>query len=135
MDKVSQPHDHSEQSISELMRELNEHSVALLRDELALARMETREALAQSRVIAGWIGAAAAPAAVALVCVALGATAALANWMPVWAAAFLCAAVLGAVAAAFAATARRRLHALGNPLPRTTRTLREGGAWLKEEAS
>jgi putative superfamily III holin-X len=123
----------NDQSTMSLVQRVIDDARELFREEVALARAEIREEASAWAAAAGSMAAGGAVLAAAalfvLVAVALGA-AALFRW-PDWAG-FLLVGVLLAVAGAVAFKAGRARARRILTLPRTTETVKETSAWIKD---
>ena len=133
MDPQVAPHD----SISSLVRGILMDLRTLVREEIALARVEIREQAGRARMAAMSFGIAAAAilfgGTFLLIAMATG-IAELLNW-PVWAG-FLVVALLLSVAGAVAlASGRRQLRSI-HPVPaETVSTLKENSEWIAKRLS
>ncbi|MFW5875801.1 MAG: phage holin family protein [Myxococcota bacterium] len=124
----------AERSLGELLREMNEHSRELVRQEIELAKRETRDNADRLRRGITWSSMATAPALVALICLALAGIYALGNVLPGWAAALVIAAVLLLAAASLGWLGYRRLRRVEMP-PRTGEALEKDQRWAREKLS
>lgn len=124
----------AERSLGELLREMNEHSRDLVRQEIELAKRETRDNTNRLQRGITWSGAATAPALVALICLALAGIYALGDVIPGWAAALVIAAVLLLAAGLLGWLGYRRLRHVEVP-PRTGKALRKDQQWAQEKLS
>jgi hypothetical protein len=117
--------DVSEASLGELVGNLSESTTKLLRQEVALARAETKQELAVAGRGAGMLAGAGVAALLALIMLSLAAVDLLSNWMdPGWAY-LLVFAVWAVIGAILAAQGRKALKQV-NPVPeRTQETIRE----------
>lgn len=117
--------DVSQASLGELVGNLSESTTKLLRQEVALARAETKQELAVAGRGAGMLAAAGVAALLALIMLSMAAVDVLISWMdPTWAYLIVFAvwAVIGAV---LAAQGRKQLKQV-NPVPeRTQESIRE----------
>lgn len=120
-----------ERSLGELLRELNEHSRRMIHQEVDLAKTEIRENLERSKRGGIWLGAAAVPALVGIVCLALALTHGLGGPWPDWGAALFWAGVMLLVAGGMAFMGKRHIDRVETPpTPRAGKTLRETGQRL-----
>jgi hypothetical protein len=134
-----------QRSSVQLVKDLTEQASTLVRQELELVKLELHEnvELAKAELMekgkqAGVGGAALAGAGVAgllglgtlTACLVL----ALNGAMPSWAAALIVAAMWALIAAPLALYGRRRIKAIGSPVPtKTVESVKEDVAWLKEQ--
>lgn len=113
-------------SVSSLVRGTLDDVRELIREELALARVELRQELGKATTAGVRFGVGGAAllfaATFVLVAMALG-LAALLNW-PAWAGFGIVAALLGIAGAVFMSSARRSIRSVA-PLPRTVHTIKE----------
>jgi hypothetical protein len=120
-----------ERSLGELLRELNDQSRDLIRQEMELAKTELQENLQRAKRGGMWLGAATVPALVGIVCLALGLTHGLGQAMADWGSAFVWAFVMFGAAAGLAFAGKKQLDRVEvPPAPRTAETLRETGQSL-----
>jgi uncharacterized membrane protein YqjE len=124
-----------DKSLPELMAAMTTDLSTLMRKEVALAKLETKEELSQAAKAGGLLAGGALAAHLALLFVSLAVAWLLDNWMPTEVA-FLIVAVLYAIAAAvMASTGRQRLRQV-NPVPeQTVETLKEDVQWAKAQKS
>ncbi|MEE6261973.1 phage holin family protein [Plantactinospora sonchi] len=110
----------AEQSTAELVQRATEQLSRLVRDELALARIELAEKGRQAGIGAGLFGGAGVLALCGLGVLAAAAVLALALVLPGWAAALVVAGALFLVAGMVALTGRRRMRRAVPPVPMAT---------------
>jgi uncharacterized membrane protein YqjE len=128
-------HDRRDDSVAELVKDLTRDVSQLVREEIALARVEMTEKGKQAGVGVGMLSGAAAFALAAL-----GGTMAtmiilLDLVMPLWLAALITTAVYGAVAAVLAMRGREELKEAGTPVPERARdSVKEDIQWAKTRA-
>jgi Putative Actinobacterial Holin-X, holin superfamily III len=124
------------ESIPVLIRSVMEDARALIRQEIALARVEIREEASKVRTVGIAFGAAAITGliAVVLLCVALGGAIAYALSWPTWAGDGVVAILLAATATGCATMGRSRLSTI-SALPKTTATMRENMAWIQGKSN
>ncbi|MFI7497037.1 phage holin family protein [Streptomyces sp. NPDC049687] len=115
---VTQPAGH--RTVGELVGQATEQLSRLVRQELALAKVELAEKGRRAGRGGGMLGAAGAFAYAGLLALAGTAVAALSLTLPVWAAALIVTAVLFAIAAVLAATGRAQLRRAAPPTPEET---------------
>lgn len=125
----------SPRSVADLLADLADQTGTLIRQEIALAKAELREAL-------GGLGRGAAA-------IAIGAFFALCGWLVLlatavlalaivlapWLAALIVAVVMLAIGGVLVYLGKRRLERTSIVPRRTLRSLREDGAWVKEQLS
>ena len=123
-----------DRSLGELFGDLGRDLSGLVRDEMELARTETRQEIRR----AGQAGTSFAAAAVAGLLTLMFLSAALAWLLEQWinrALAFLIVALVWAVVAAVAVSAGRKRAQQIEPVPTTVETLKEDVEWLKQQKS
>jgi hypothetical protein len=125
------------ESIGDLVKGILGDIRQLIRDEIALARVEVREQASRARLAAMALGTAALAllfgGTFLLVAVATG-LADLLDW-PVWAGFLAVGVLLGVVGAVMLATGRSRLRAV-HPVPeQTVETLKENSEWIAKRLS
>ena len=120
------------ESIPALIRGVMEDARQLIRQEIALARVEIREEASKVQTAGIAFGAAAITGliAVVLLCVALGGAIAYALSWPTWAGYGVVAILLAATAIGCVTMGRSRLSTV-SALPNTTATVRENMAWIQ----
>ncbi len=125
----------ADRPIGELLRELGDEISTLVRQEIALAKVEIAEKTKPAIASAGMFGGTAllslgAFGALTAFLIALGAT-----WMPVWASALIVTVVYGAVAYVLAQTGKKKLHEAAPLIPeQTAQTVKEDIEWAKTRA-
>lgn len=119
----------SDMSTRDLTMQLGGQMSRLVREEIALARAEIFADARQAVMGGGLLSGSAAAGHTAWLAMAVGAGAALALVLPVWAAALVVAGVLAAVAGVLALLGRRRLRRR-TPLRMTMQSVREDFAEL-----
>jgi uncharacterized membrane protein YqjE len=107
-------------SVGELVGQATEQLSRLVRQEVALAKVELAEKGKRVGRGGGMLGAAGAIAYVGLFALAGTATAALSLALPVWAAALIVTALLFAIAGVLAMTGRAQLRRAAPPTPEQT---------------
>jgi F0F1-type ATP synthase assembly protein I len=123
-----------ERSLGDLFSEMTSELSTLFRQEIELAKTETREEAAKVGKASAMLGAAAIGALLALVFVSAALAWLLDHWMDV-ALAFLIVGLIWAIAAGVLVTAgRSRLKAV-QPLPETARSIKEDVEWAKAQRS
>ncbi|MEV5079166.1 phage holin family protein [Streptomyces sp. NPDC056159] len=106
-----------EHSVGELVHRATEQLSQLVRQEMALAKLELTEKGRRMGRGGGLLGAAGAVGYVGLIVLAGAATAALSLALPVWSAALIVAAVLFVVAGVLAVVGRAQLRRAAPPTP------------------
>ena len=129
------PPDVAERSFGELVGELSTDLSRLVRQEIALAKAETKEELTKAGQGAGMLGGAAIAALLMLLFLSLALMYALSNVMDVGWAALIVAVLWAVVGAALAAVGRSRLRQAAPPLQQTVETLKEDARWAKRQTS
>lgn len=126
-----------QESIGGLVKGILSDLRQLIRDEMALARVEMREQANRAKLAAGALGVGAVAllfgVTFLLVAVAIG-TADLLGW-PVWAGFLAVAVLLSLVGVVMLATGRKRLQSV-HPMPeQTVETLKENSEWIAKRLS
>ncbi|HYP12409.1 MAG TPA: phage holin family protein [Bryobacteraceae bacterium] len=124
--------DKQDRSIGELISELAGETATLVRQEVALAKVEFSQKAGQvGREVASLaIGGALAYAA--LLCLIAAAISLLAGVMPWWTAALIVGAIVGIVGAMMASKALAALRNINLAPQQTIETLKENAQWVKE---
>ena len=122
--------------IKALIQDVLSDARNLVRQEIALARVEAKEQAGEAKSIGITLAAAAvlALAGVVLVAAAIGAAAADLFGIPLWASYAGVALLLAAIAFALATYGRRRISAT-EVLPKTKASLRENIAWIQSKSN
>ena len=119
----------------ELMRELTDQTTALVRKEIALAKVELAEKGKKAGVGAGMFGAAALLGAGAFAAITACAILALATFLEGWLAALIVAAVYAAIAGVLAIRGKKQLKEAIPPVPeRAVDSMKEDLEWVKTRA-
>jgi uncharacterized membrane protein YqjE len=127
--------DVTERSVGELLGEVTGDLSKLMRQEVALAKVELKEEAVQAGKAGGLLGGAGAVGYLVLVFLSLALMFALDNVMPIGWAAVITAVVLGVVTAVLFVVGRNRLKQV-NPKPeQTVETLKEDVQWAKNRTS
>ena len=125
------------ESITGLVRGILMDLRQLIREEVALARVEIREQAGRAKLAAISLGAAAIALAFGgtflLIAIAVG-IADLLNW-PVWSGFLLLALLLGIAGMVMLATGRRRLRTVHAVPEQTVETLKENSEWIAKRLS
>jgi hypothetical protein len=120
---------------SELMRELTDQTSALVRKEIALAKVEITEKGKKAGVGAGMFGAAALFGAGAFAAITACAILALATFLDAWLAALIVAVVYLAIAGVLAMRGKKQVNEATPPLPqRAVDSTKEDLEWVKTRA-
>ena len=126
-----------QESIGDLVRGILRDLRQLIREELALARVEVREQASRAKLAAMALGVAAAALAFGvvflLVAIAVG-TADLFDW-PVWAGFLTVALLLSIGGMVMLAAGRRKLRSVHAMPEQTVQTLKENSAWIAKRLS
>ncbi len=126
----------ADSSVTAIVRGLLDDVRELFREEVALARAEVRQELANAKAAAVRFAIAAVLAAVGglfiLTFCALG-LASLLHW-PAWAGFIIVGVVLAIAGAALGLAGRKRLERVG-ALPKTTESVKENAEWIKSRTS
>jgi len=123
--------DDSPRSTGGMLRDVAMDVQELLRSEVRLAKAEVGEQADRVKSAAGLMGAAAAMALLAGICLVVGGIAVLARVMPVWAAALIMGFLLGAAGAVLYARGRDRLNDF-HAMPESLDCLKEDISWVKQ---
>jgi len=129
------PRDVADRSFGELIGELSGDLSRLVRKEIELAKVETKEELSKAGQGAGMFGGAAFAAWLTLLFLSLALMFALANTMDVGWAALIVAVLWAVVAGVLATLGRSRLKQATPPLQQTKETLKEDAQWAKRQSS
>lgn len=132
-DRATDVHDRREplqpdKSLGDLLGELTSDLGDLFRQEVALAKVEAREEIAEAGKASGMLAGAGVAAWLSLVMLSFAAAWLLSRAMATDLAFFIVGVVWAVAAALLATTGKRRLAAI-EPLPNTTRTLKEDLQW------
>jgi membrane protein len=122
----------ADRPLGELLRELGDEISALVRQEIALAKVEITEKAKPAVASAGMFGGTALFALGAFGALTTFLIALIALALPVWAAALIVAAVYGGAAFVLAQTGKKKLHEAGPLVPeQTAQTVKEDIEWVK----
>ena len=122
-------------SVGELLSEVTTDLSRLMRQEVALAKVELKEEAAKAGKAGGMLGGAGAVGYLVLVFLSLALMFALDAVMPIGWAALITAVVLGIIAAVLYVVGRNRLKQV-NPKPeQTVETLKEDVQWARNRTS
>ena len=125
--------DKQERSIGELFSELAGETATLIRQEVALAKVELTQKAGKAGGHVGSVAIGGALCYAALLCGLAGAINLLAGLMPWWAAAFLIAGIVGVVGAMMISKALAALKQMNLAPQQTMETLKEDAQWAKEQ--
>ena len=129
------PPDVEGRSVGELLGEVTGDLSKLMRQEVALAKVELKEEATKAGKASGMLGGAGAVGYLVLVFLSLALMFALDEVMPIGWAALLTAVILGVVAAVLFVVGRNKLKQV-NPKPeQTVETLKEDVQWAKNRNS
>ena len=125
----------SERSAGELVQQLSQQTVELVRKEMRLAQVELQEKGKRAGIGAGMFGGAGALGLYALGALTAAIIAGIAEVLPVWAAALIVAAVYGAVAGILALRGRSQVQKATPPVPeQTVQSVKEDVRYTKQRA-
>jgi hypothetical protein len=123
-----------EHSIGELFGRLSQQMSALARQEVELAKAELREKGKQAGAGAGLLGGGGLLGLGAFGALTTTLILVLATFLAAWLAALLVTVVYAAGAAALALQGKKKVQAIGSPVPETTiQTLKEDARWAKTQ--
>ena|SRR5688572_30620362 len=127
----------SENSIGALIRGILTDLRTLIREELALARVEMKEHAGRARAAAVSLGIASAALAFGAAFLLVAAATALADLLdwPVWAGFLIVALVLALVGFVMLSSGRRRLQTVGAVPEETLSTIKENSEWIAKRLS
>jgi hypothetical protein len=128
------PEGPNDRSIGELLREVYEDATTMVERQIALAKVEARNAAVSVGKGVAILAAGALVGLVGFIYLMLALVYGLSRVMPDWAAAGLVGLVLAAAGGVAIWLGADRLKALTQPLPETRETLREDAQFAKEEA-
>ena len=125
----------ADRPIGELLRELGDEISTLVRQEIALAKVEIAEKTKPAIASAGMFGGTALLSLGAFGALTAFLIAAIALWIPVWASALIVTVVYGVVAFVLAQTGKKKLHEAAPLVPeQTAQTVKEDIEWAKTRA-
>jgi hypothetical protein len=129
------PDDAREHTMGELMKELSEEATLLIRQEVALARIEMSEKARAAAVGSGLMGGGAMLAYLGLGALTAAAILGLSEVLLSWLAALVVGAAYLAVALVLFLTGRVSLRRAGSPVPEeTVETIKEDAEWIKRRS-
>lgn len=124
-----------ERTLPELLRELGDETATLIRQEMALARVELVEKGKSASATVPLFGATAIFGLGAFGAVTTFLIAVLALAMPVWLAALIVTVIYGGIALVAAQTGKKKLQHVGSLVPeQTAETVKEDIEWAKTRA-
>jgi uncharacterized membrane protein YqjE len=125
----------ADRPIGDLLRELGDEIATLVRQEIALAKVEIAEKTKPVVASAGMFGGTALLSLGAFGALTAFLIAAIALWIPVWASALIVTVVYGVVAFVLAQTGKKKLHEAAPLVPeQTAQTVKEDIEWAKTRA-
>jgi uncharacterized membrane protein YqjE len=122
-----------DRSIGDLVSELANETAFLIRQEIALAKVELNQKASRVGLNIGFVVLGGAIAYAALLAFLAALIILLANVMPWWAAALIVAVVVGIVAAVLISKALRALKTTNMAPQQTVETLKENAQWAKQQ--
>ena len=130
------PVDLRDQGLGDLFKKLSEETSTLIRQEMALARVELTEKGKRAGVGAGMLGGAGVAGLLTLGTLTACLILVLNEWMDAWLAALILTIVWAAVAAVLALKGRDKVQEAAPPVPeQTVETLKEDVEWAKTRKS
>ena len=130
------PDDLREQSIGDLLKQLSQETATLVRQEMALARVELTEKGKRAGVGAGMLGGAGVAGLLTLGTLTACLILVLDEFMEAWLAALILTVVWAAVAGVLALKGRDKVQEAAPPVPeQTVETLKEDVEWAKTRKS
>lgn len=135
-ERTMEPDTH-DQTIRSLIRGILADLRTLIRDELALARVEMKEHAGRARAAAVSLGVAVAALVFGVVFLLVAAATALSDVLtwPVWAGFLVVAGVLALVGLVMLSSGRRRLHTVRAVPDETVSTIKENSEWIAKRLS
>jgi uncharacterized membrane protein YqjE len=125
----------ADRPIGELLRELGDEISTLVRQEIALAKVEIAEKTKPAIASAGMFGGTALLSLGAFGALTAFLIALIALWVPVWASALIVTVLYGAIAFVLAQTGKKKLHEAAPLVPeQTAQTVKEDIEWAKTRA-
>ena len=130
------PADLRDRGLGDLFKKLSEETSTLIRQEMALARVELTEKGKRAGVGAGMLGGAGVAGLLTLGTLTACLILVLNEWMDAWLAALILTIVWAAVAAVLALKGRDKVQEAAPPVPeQTVETLKEDVEWAKTRKS
>lgn len=134
-DNGSAPLEQSEQSVSELVKQLTEQTKTLARQEIELAKAELTEKGKRAGKGAGMLGGAALLGFFAFAALTTCLVLALATAVEPWLAALIVTALYGAIAGVLALSGKKQVQRAAPAVPeQTVETVKEDVRWTKQRA-
>jgi uncharacterized membrane protein YqjE len=125
----------ADRPIGDLLRELGDEIATLVRQEIALAKVEIAEKTKPVVASAGMFGGTALLGLGAFGALTTFLIAVIALWTPVWASALIVTILYGVVAFVLAQTGKKKLHEAAPLVPeQTAQTVKEDIEWVKTRA-
>ena len=125
--------DKQDRSIGELFSELAGETATLIRQEVALAKVELTQKAGKAGGHVGSLAIGGAVAYAALLCALAGVIILLAGLVPLWVAAFVVAAITGLIGGMMISKALAGLKQINVAPRQTIETLKEDAQWAKEQ--
>jgi MFS family permease len=122
-----------ERSLGDLFSELANETGTLVRQEVSLAQAEMTQKAVRAGKNVGFLAVGGAVGYAALLAAVTGAIIVLANFIPAWLAAFIVAAIVGAVAYFLVTSALAELKKANMAPTETVETIKEDAKWLKKQ--
>lgn len=122
-----------DRTLGELFSELTDEARTLVRQEIALAKLEVRDKATRSGRYVGLAAGGGLIAYVGLMALVAGVILLLGTFMPVWLSALIVGVVIAAVGYSLVQKGIKGLKTMNFSLERTVETLQEDKRWLKEE--
>jgi hypothetical protein len=128
-------HERDERSLGELFQELSRETSSLIRQEMALAKVEMTQKVQRAGKDAGFIGAGGAIAYAGFIVILGGLAILLGEVMSLWLATLLVGVVVAAIGGALVIKGKNDLQSLEVAPHHTLETLKEDKEWAKEQTS
>jgi hypothetical protein len=121
-------------SMGELFTRLSEQASALVRQEVELAKAELRQKGKRAGAGAGLVGGGGLLAVGAFAALTTTLILVLSTWLDAWLASLIVTVVYGAGAALLALAGKKKVQAVGSPMPeQTMQTLKEDVRWAQSQ--
>ncbi len=124
-----------DRSLGQVVSDLSGDLSTLMKQEVALAKVELKEEVGRAGKGAGLLGGAGFAGYFVLLFVSLALTFLLDNWLPIEAAALCTAGLWSVIAAVLAVMGRKELKEANPQLPKTQKTIKEDVQWAKAQKS
>jgi len=128
-------HDKGDRPLSELFSELGQETTTLVRQEIALAKTELAHKASKLGKHAAYIATGGAVGYAGFIALMFGLIFALAQFMPLWGAAFIVGVVFAAVSGMVIYQAVTALKKMNLAPQQTVDTLKEDAQWLKHQVT